>query len=49
MAMGPTEHGPLTERAAGFTTASVADPFGHVPGVMHNPRPLEVQNRPSDS
>ena len=41
-AMGATEYEPVTERAAGFTTASVVDPFGNVLGVMHNPHYLEV-------
>jgi hypothetical protein len=28
---------PVTERGAGFVTASVTDPFGNVLGVMSNP------------
>ncbi|MBC2931504.1 VOC family protein [Nocardioides sp. zg-1228] len=40
--MGAVEHEPLTEREAGFATASVVDPFGNVLGVMHNPHYLEV-------
>jgi len=42
LAMGATEYEPVTEREAGFTTASVVDPFGNVLGVMHNPHYLEV-------
>lgn len=42
LAMGATEYEPRTERAAGFSTASVVDPFGNVLGVMHNPHYLEV-------
>ena len=42
LAMGATEYEALTERDAGFATASVVDPFGNVLGVMHNPHYLEV-------
>lgn len=43
LAMGATEYEPVTERGeAGFTTASVVDPFGNVLGVMHNPHYLEI-------
>jgi predicted enzyme related to lactoylglutathione lyase len=43
LAMGATEYQPVTEHGeAGFTTASVVDPFGNVLGVMHNPHYLEV-------
>lgn len=43
LAMGATEYEPLTEHGeAGFTTASVVDPFGNVLGVMHNPHYLEI-------
>ncbi len=45
LAMGATEYEPLTEREAGFTTASLIDPFGNVLGVMHNPHYLEVRAR----
>lgn len=41
LAMGATEYEPVTEREAGFATASVVDPFGNVLGVMHNPHYLE--------
>ncbi len=40
--MGAVEYEPLTEREAGFVTASVADPFGNVLGIMHNPHYLEI-------
>ncbi|MQA04618.1 MAG: VOC family protein [Streptosporangiales bacterium] len=40
--MGATVHEPLTEREAGFATASVVDPFGNVLGVMYNPHYLAV-------
>lgn len=43
LALGATEYEPITHRAAGFSTASVVDPFGNVLGVMHNPHYLEVQ------
>jgi predicted enzyme related to lactoylglutathione lyase len=47
LAMGATEHQPITEHGdgSGFVTASVVDPFGNVLGVMHNPHYLEVLAR----
>jgi predicted enzyme related to lactoylglutathione lyase len=42
LSMGAAEHDPLTEREAGFVTASVVDPFGNVLGVMYNPHYLEM-------
>jgi predicted enzyme related to lactoylglutathione lyase len=42
LSMGATEHEALTERGAGFTTASVVDPFGNILGVMYNRHYLEV-------
>ncbi|UFU06118.1 VOC family protein [Ruania halotolerans] len=42
LAMGAIEYEPVTPREAGFTTASVVDPFGNVLGVMHNPHYLEI-------
>ncbi|GGS97912.1 glyoxalase [Planobispora rosea] len=45
LAMGATPYMPLTERGAGFVTASVVDPFGNVLGVMYNPHYLEVLGR----
>lgn len=41
-AMGATEHEPVTNREAGFITASVVDPFGNVLGLMYNPHYLEM-------
>ncbi len=49
LAMGATEYEPVTEREAGFRTASVIDPFGNILGVMHNPHYLEVLARRSAS
>ncbi|MET0132209.1 MAG: VOC family protein [Kibdelosporangium sp.] len=40
--MGATIHDKLTEREAGFVTASVLDPFGNILGVMYNPHYLDV-------
>lgn len=40
---GATLHEALTERGAGFVTASVVDPFGNVLGVMRSPHYVEVQ------
>ena len=44
LALGASEYQPVTEHGdgAGFTTASVVDPFGNVLGVMHNPHFLAV-------
>lgn len=47
MAMGAQEYEPLTQREAGFVTASVVDPFGNVLGVMYNPHYLEVLGKRS--
>lgn len=41
LVMGAIEYEPVTKREAGFTTASVVDPFGNVLGVMHNPHYLQ--------
>ena len=41
-AMGAKEYEPLTNREAGFITASVVDPFGNILGIMYNPHYLEV-------
>ena len=49
LAMGAIEYEPLTEREAGFTTASVIDPFGNILGVMYNPHYLDVLARRSAS
>ena len=40
--LGATECEPVTERGPGFVTASVADPFGNILGVMYNRHYLEV-------
>jgi predicted enzyme related to lactoylglutathione lyase len=41
-AMGAKEYEPLTNRGAGFITASVVDPFGNILGIMYNSHYLEV-------
>ena len=41
-AMGAKEYDPITERGAGFVTASVVDPFGNVLSFMYNPHYLEI-------
>ena len=41
-AMGATEYEPITNREAGFITASVVDPFGNILGIMYNPHYLNV-------
>ncbi len=41
-AMGAKEYEPLTQRGAGFITASVIDPFGNILGIMYNQHYLEV-------
>ncbi|MEV7098816.1 VOC family protein [Amycolatopsis sp. NPDC051045] len=40
--LGAKEFEPITERGPGFVTASVADPFGNVLGVMTNVHYLAV-------
>ena len=40
--MGCKEYDPVTNREAGFVTASVIDPFGNVLGIMYNPHYLEM-------
>jgi predicted enzyme related to lactoylglutathione lyase len=40
--MGATEHEGITERGAGFVTASVVDPFGNILGLMYNPHYVEI-------
>ena len=42
LSMGAKEYEPLTQRGAGFSTASVVDPFGNILGVMYNQHYLEV-------
>lgn len=41
-AMGAREYEALIVREAGFITASVADPFGNILGIMYNPHYLGV-------
>jgi predicted enzyme related to lactoylglutathione lyase len=40
--LGASEHEGIRERGSGFVTASVADPFGNILGIMQNPHYLEV-------
>jgi predicted enzyme related to lactoylglutathione lyase len=40
--MGAMEYDPLTERGAGWFTASVADPFGNIIGLIHSPHYKEI-------
>ncbi|MFG2329573.1 VOC family protein [Streptomyces sp. NPDC048604] len=42
LSLGAKEYEPLTERGAGFVTASVTDPFGNILGVMYNQHYLDV-------
>lgn len=37
VSMGAKEYEPLTNRQAGYVTASVVDPFGNILGIMRNP------------
>lgn len=46
-AMGASEYEPLTDREAGFQTASVVDPFGNILGVMYNPHFLQMLTSPN--
>jgi predicted enzyme related to lactoylglutathione lyase len=41
-ALGAQEYEQLTDRGAGFITASVIDPFGNVLGLMYNPHYLDI-------
>lgn len=41
-AMGAKEYEPITNRGAGFITASVVDPFGNILGLMYNSHYLEI-------
>ena len=45
LSMGATPYMPLTEHGPGFVTASVADPFGNVLGIMYNRHYLEILGR----
>ena len=42
LAMGAQQHEAITERGAGFVTASVVDPFGNILGIMYNVHYLKV-------
>ena len=42
LSLGAKEHEAKIERGPGFTTASFADPFGNVLGVMFNQHYLDV-------
>jgi predicted enzyme related to lactoylglutathione lyase len=42
VSMGATVHEKPVERGPGFVTASVADPFGNILGVMYNQHYLEI-------
>lgn len=42
LSLGCKEYEPLTDREAGFITASVVDPFGNILGIMYNPHYLEM-------
>ncbi|TKH06430.1 VOC family protein [Peribacillus simplex] len=42
LSMGAKEYEAPTERGEGFITASVADPFGNILGIMYNQHYLEV-------
>ncbi len=43
--LGATEYQQVTEREAGFVTASVVDPFGNILGLMYSPHFLEMHRR----
>lgn len=46
LSMGAMEYQPVTNRGTeGFITASVADPFGNILGIMYNPHYLDVLGR----
>ncbi|TMR91148.1 VOC family protein [Nonomuraea basaltis] len=42
VAMGAKEHDPPIDRGQGFITASVADPWGNLLGLMYNPHYLSI-------
>lgn len=42
LSMGATQYEPITQREQGFVTASLADPFGNILGIMYNPHYLEI-------
>jgi predicted enzyme related to lactoylglutathione lyase len=43
--LGATEYQPVTEREAGFVTASVVDPFGNILGLMYSPHFAKMHER----
>ncbi|MGL4609842.1 MAG: VOC family protein [Trueperaceae bacterium] len=45
LAMGARELEALKDRGEGFITASVADPFGNILGIMYNPHYLKILNQ----
>ncbi|WP_114559251.1 VOC family protein [Desertihabitans aurantiacus] len=45
--LGARPFEPVVEREAGFATASVIDPFGHVLGLIHSPHYRERADGPS--
>lgn len=45
LSLGGTELEPPTVRGPGWVTATVADPFGNMLGLMHSPHYLEVLGR----
>lgn len=48
IAMGATEYQPVTDHSQGkgtFVTASVADPFGNILGIMTNVHYLDILNQ----
>jgi hypothetical protein len=42
LSMGAKQYEQITNREAGFVTASVVDPFGNILGIMYNPHYLEI-------
>ena len=46
LSMGAVEYEPVRDRGNGYVTASVADPFGNVLGIMRNPHYLQVLGAP---
>lgn len=42
LALGATEHAPITKQGDGFVTASVVDPFGNVLGLMANQHYMDI-------
>jgi predicted enzyme related to lactoylglutathione lyase len=42
LSLGAKPNDPVTNRGAGWVTASVVDPFGNLIGLMHSPHYLEI-------